>query len=93
MADAFGMEPALLVLDGAENQMHDLALLDELVDRAGALRVLVTSRVVLDRVAFASVPVDTLAVPPADADLEQVVASPAFALLVDRAARAGSSCP
>jgi predicted ATPase len=93
VADAFGEDPALLVLDGAENQLHDLALLDELVDRARALRVLVTSRVVLDRVAFDSVPVDTLPVPSADADLELVVASPAFALLVDRAARAGVDLP
>ena len=93
VADAFGTSPRSSSSTVPRTSCHDLALLDELVDRAGSLRVIVTSRVVLDRVAFESVPVDTLAVPPADADLEQVVASPAFALLVDRAARAGVDLP
>jgi len=93
IADAIGEEPALLVLDGVESRLHDLALLDQLVGRVAALRVLVTSRVVLDRPAFSSVAVETLDMPAADADLEQIVASPALALLLDRAGRAGVDLP
>ena len=93
VAEAIGEEPALLVLDGAESQLHDLGLLDEILGHASGLRILVTSRIALDRPGLAAVAIETLPVPAADADLDRVAASPAVALLVDRGLRAGAEVP
>ena len=57
--------------------------------RAAAVRLLVTSRIALERPGLHAIVVDTLAVPAHDADVDHIAASPAVALLVDRGARAG----
>jgi predicted ATPase/Tfp pilus assembly protein PilF len=90
LAEAIGDAPALLVLDGAEARLHDLGLIDELLELAQPLRLLLTSRVAVARSGIVAIPIGTLAVPAPGADPEQVSASPAVVLLVDRAARAGA---
>ena len=90
LAEALGTEPVLLVLDAAEVALHDLALVDRLLARAPALRLLITSRIAIDRPGIAAIAIDGLAVPdPAD-DAAAIAASPAVRLLVDRAERAGA---
>lgn len=89
VAEAIGDEPALLVLDAAEASIHDTRLVDELLARAAALRILVTSRISIDRPGLAVSHVEPLDLPLGDSP-EDVAASPAVALLVDRAQRAGA---
>ncbi len=90
VAAAIGPDPALLVLDGAEAQLHDLGLVNDLLELAPALRLLVTTRIPPGRPGLEPVAVETLALPAADADPEAVALSPAVALLVDRGERAGA---
>jgi predicted ATPase/Tfp pilus assembly protein PilF len=90
VSESIGTEPALLVLDGAESSLHDLGLVDELLDRAAPLRLLVTSRIAIERTGLTMVAVGGLDLPATGADAAAVEASPAVALLVDRARRAGA---
>jgi predicted ATPase/Tfp pilus assembly protein PilF len=87
---AIGEEPALLVLDGAEAALHDLDIVDHLLDLAPSVRLLVTSRIAIERSRFVVVPIGGLALPDAGAAAEAVASSPAVELLVDRARRAGA---
>ena len=90
VAESVGDAPALVVLDSAETALHDLGLIDELLDLAGALRVLVTSRIAIERDGLTSLPLDPLDLPDPSASPDTIAASPAVALLVDRGARAGA---
>jgi predicted ATPase len=90
VAQAIGDAPALLVVDGAETALHDVGLLDELIDLAPPLRVVVTSRITIERSGGVSLVVERLPVPAEADDPATVAASPAVALLVDRASRAGA---
>ncbi len=90
VAATIGEAPALLVLDSAETALHDLRLVDELLALARPLRLLITTRIAIDRAGLAMVPVAPLEVPAASDDATTVALSPAVALLVDRAKRAGA---
>ena len=90
VATAIGDQPALLVLDSAETVRHDLRLVDRLQAAAPPLRILLTSRMAIDRAGISAVPIEPLATPGAGEPAEAVADSPAVALLVDRAARAGA---
>ncbi len=90
VAETIGDEPALVILDRAEVGLHDLGMLDELVRLAPPLRVLATSRIAVERAGTRSVVVDTLRVPRETEDAATVAASPAVALLLERAVRAGA---
>ena len=90
LADAVGSEPALLVLDGVEVVLHDLGLLDLVAEASSGLRLLMTSRIAIERPGLRSVAVAPLPVPDAHAGAADVAASPAVELLLDRAASAGA---
>jgi predicted ATPase len=80
-------EPWLVILDNLE-QLADVAHnLDELLTRCPDLRLLATSRMVLGLQAEREFPVPPLQLPPdpATASLDDIAASPAVALFVDRA--------
>src|SRR5205814_8106274 len=87
---AIGDRPALLVIDSAETALHDLGLLDEILDAAAPLRALMTSRVPIERSNVTVRLVETLDLPQASDDPEAVAQSPAVALLVDRGRRSGA---
>jgi predicted ATPase/Tfp pilus assembly protein PilF len=91
VAEAIGEEPALLVLDSAVTALHDLGLIDELLDLCAPLRLLVTSRISIERTGLTTVPLVPLELPVATDDAEAVAASPAVALLIDRGRRAGAT--
>ena len=90
VAGAIGDEPALLVLDGAENALADLGRLDGLAERAAGLRIIVTSRIGADRGGWTTQAIEPLEVPAETGSLEAISASPAVALLVERARLAGA---
>ena len=90
LAEAIGAAPAILVLDGAEAAIHDLGLVDRLLAQAPALRVLVTSRMAVDRPGMTAIAIEGLPVPDPGDDAEAVAESPAVRLLIDRAERAGA---
>ncbi len=90
VAGTIGDEPALLVLDSAETALHDLGLVDQLLELARPLRVLITTRIAIERAGLTMVPVAPLEVPAVTDDAATVALSPAVALLVDRARRAGA---
>jgi predicted ATPase len=80
-------DPWLVILDNLE-QLADVAHnLDELLTRCPDLRLLATSRMVLGLQAEREFPVPPLQLPPdpATASLDDIAASPAVALFVDRA--------
>jgi predicted ATPase len=87
---AIGDRPALLVLDSVETALDDLALLDEILDAALSLRVLMTSRIPIERSSLTVRPVETLDLPRASDDSWVIAQSSAVALLVDRARRSGA---
>jgi len=94
MADAvaasIGESPTLIVLDAAERLLHDVALVDEVIERSPGLRLVITSRIGFERPDLRSVAVLPLAIPDPGADAAVVAGSPAVALLVERAARVGA---
>jgi predicted ATPase len=90
LAETVGSEPALLVLDGVEVVLHDLGLLDLLAEASSGLRLLMTSRIAIERPGLRSVAVASLPVPDPHAGTADVAASPAVELLLDRAASAGA---
>jgi predicted ATPase len=90
VAASIGIAPTLIVLDAAETLLHDVGLIDAVLDQSPALRVVITSRIAFDRPDMRSVAVLPLDVPDPAADVDAVAASPAVALLVERAARAGA---
>jgi predicted ATPase len=78
----------LVILDNLEQLADGVAhYLDELLTRCPGLRLLATSRMVLGLQAEREFPVPPLQLPPdlATASLEEIAASPAVALFVDRA--------
>jgi predicted ATPase len=80
-------DPWLVILDNLE-QLAELARdLHELLTRCPSLRLLATSRMVLGLQAEREFPVPPLQLPPdpATASLEDIAASPAVALFIDRA--------
>src|SRR5262249_30173771 len=81
VAGTIGDAPALLVLDSVETAIHDLGLVDELVDLAPSLRIVLTSRIAVTRSGAASIVVEPLAVPREGDTPEQVAANPAVQLL------------
>jgi predicted ATPase/Tfp pilus assembly protein PilF len=89
-AATIGEEPALLVLDSVETALHDLGLVDELLDLAPALRILLTSRIPIARPGVLAVVVEPLDVPRETDDVAAIAASPAVRLLLARAAAAGA---
>src|SRR5262245_25857563 len=89
-AATIGDQPALLVLDSVEGSLHDLGLVDELLDLAPALRILLTSRIPVTRASALPIVVEPLDVPRETDDLDAVAASPAVRLLLARAAHAGA---
>jgi predicted ATPase len=90
VATALGDSPALLVLDSAETVRHDLRVVDRLLEHAPSLRLLITSRMAIERPGVAALPIEPLGVPSPNDAVEDVAHSPAVALLVDRAERAGA---
>jgi non-specific serine/threonine protein kinase len=90
IAATVGDEPALIVLDAIEAVLHDLGLVDELLEVQPSLRIVLTSRVAVDRSGLRSVAVEPLAVPGPGAEAETIIESPAVALLLDRAQAAGA---
>ncbi|MFC0532411.1 AfsR/SARP family transcriptional regulator [Phytohabitans kaempferiae] len=78
---------ALLVLvDNFEHVLPASGLLTTLLSRCAGLHALVTSRSRLDAAQQTEYPVRPLTVPPADAGPDDVLASPAVALFLDRVA-------
>ena len=90
IAEALGEDPVLLVLDAAETALADLGLVDNLLDRLPHLRLIVTSRIAIERERLDVRPVEPLEVPNAGDDPEAIAESPAVSLLVDRGRRAGA---
>ncbi|MCW3842618.1 AAA family ATPase [Micromonospora yasonensis] len=87
LVEAFSVAPALLVLDNCEHLVDAAArLVDELLGRCPALRVVATSREPLGIVGEALCPVPPLALPAPAATLAEAVESPAVQLFVNRAA-------
>lgn len=78
--------PLLLILDNAEQVSHELArLLPPWLERAPALRLLLTSRHRLGLAQEHILDLDPLALPPAEASLEEAERSEAVALFLERA--------
>ncbi|HEY8439629.1 MAG TPA: tetratricopeptide repeat protein, partial [Candidatus Limnocylindrales bacterium] len=90
VASAIGRDPALLVLDGVETVLHDLALVDELTAQTPSLRIVLTSRIGFERPGVRTIAVDPLALPRSTDDADEIARCPAVQLLLDRAARAGA---
>jgi predicted ATPase len=87
LAEQLGDDTWLLILDNLEQVVEVARDLDELLARCPGVAILATSRSVLGLRAEREYPVPALALPadPATAALEDVAASPAVALFVDRA--------
>jgi predicted ATPase len=86
LAAALAGRRALLVIDNFEQLVEAAAsLLEELLSALPQLRLLVTSRRVLDLAGEYEFVLDTLSVPPADTDLAAAADNPAVALFVERA--------
>jgi predicted ATPase len=93
VADRVGSGPSLIVIDGIEVSLHDISLLDGVRDRAPEVRLLLTSRIAVDRPGWASVVVEPLDVPSETAAPATIAECPAVALLCLRAADAGAEVP
>jgi hypothetical protein len=87
LAEQLGDGRWLLVLDNLEQVLEVAGDLEELLARCPRLAILVTSRTVLGLGAEQEYPVPPLLLPadPAGVPLEELLASPAVALFVDRA--------
>ncbi|WP_196279676.1 DUF4062 domain-containing protein [Catellatospora paridis] len=87
LADRLGDGRWLLILDNLEQVLDLGPFLDELLARCPGVAILSTSRRVLRLRAEWEYPVPALALPedPADASMDELAASPAVALFVDRA--------
>jgi hypothetical protein len=87
LVDQFGDEPWLLVLDNLEQVVGAAGELGEVLARCPALAILATSRTVLGLRAEREYPVPPLPLPvdPTTGRMEELAASPAVALFVDRA--------
>ena len=84
----------LVVLDNCEHLVAAAAdLAADVLTRAPGVRLLATSREPLGVDGEAVHPLSPLAVPPEGADDDEVLASPAVRLLLDRAAAAGADVP
>ena len=93
IAEALGDGPSLIVLDAIEGSLRDLAVVDELLAIAPALRILATSRIAVERTGWAAVTVDPLDVPAETDALERIATSPSVELLVRRGEAAGADVP
>src|SRR4051794_30496598 len=76
VAASIGIAPTLIVLDAAETLLHDLGLIDAVLDQSPSLRIVITSRIAFERPDMRSVAVLPLDVPDPAADVEAVAASP-----------------
>jgi predicted ATPase len=87
LAETFGDDAWLLVLDNLEQVVQAAADLGELLARCPGLAMLATSRTALGLRAEREYPVPPLPLPadPVSASVAEVAASPAVALFVDRA--------
>jgi predicted ATPase len=87
LAEQLGDDAWLVILDNLEQVVEAARDLDELLARCPGVAILATSRSVLGLRAEREYPVPPLALPaePVTASLEDIVASPAVALFVDRA--------
>jgi predicted ATPase len=85
LADQFGTERWLVVLDNLEQVVAAAPDIQELLVRCPGLTILATSRTVLGLQAEREYPVAALSLPAAAAPTAAVAASPAVALFVDRA--------
>ena len=90
IAEAIGDEPGLLVLDAIEANLHDLGVVDELLELAPGLRVLATSRIAVERDGWATRAVEPLDVPSETDSIERIASSPSVELLVRHATAAGA---
>ncbi|MFI7430490.1 AfsR/SARP family transcriptional regulator [Micromonospora sp. NPDC049836] len=89
LVEALAGRTALLLLDNCEHLLDAAAALAERLLTAGpGLRVLATSREPLGVTGEALCPVESLALPPADADPATALAYPAVRLFADRAGAA-----
>ena len=87
LAEQLGDDARLLILDNLEQVVEVARDLGELLARCPGVAILATSRMVLGLRAEREYPVPPLPLPadPATASLEDIAASPAVALFVDRA--------
>ncbi|WP_304450826.1 BTAD domain-containing putative transcriptional regulator [Nocardiopsis sp. YSL2] len=86
IAAFLGDRPALIVVDNCEHLVREVArAVEPLLARCPGLRVLATSREPLGVPGERLLTVPSLALPPADADVAQAVASPAVVLFTERA--------
>jgi predicted ATPase/DNA-binding SARP family transcriptional activator len=86
LISALGGQRTLIVLDNCEHLIDAAAhLADDLLAACPGLRVLATSREPLGITGEALWPVEPLALPPADADVEQAMRFPVVQLLDERA--------
>lgn len=92
LADQLDGRRTLIVLDNYEHVIEAAGLLADLVARTRVVRFLVTSREPLATPGEVEIRVDPLPLPASD-DPSDLTASPAVALLLDRAAEAGMSPP
>jgi predicted ATPase/DNA-binding SARP family transcriptional activator len=85
LAEMFGDDAWLLILDNLEQVVHVAADLGELLARCPGVVILATSRTVLGLRVEREYPVPPLPTAPAAASVAEVAACPAVALFVDRA--------
>jgi predicted ATPase len=87
LAERFGDDAWLLILDNLEQVVEVAHDLGEALARCAGVKILATSRTVLGVRAEREYPVPPLALPadPADVPVENMAASPAVALFMDRA--------
>jgi predicted ATPase len=88
LAEQFGDDRWLLILDNTEHVLHAAGDLNELLTRCPGVAMLITSRTVLGLRAEREYPVQPLPLPPdstADVPVAELASSPAVALFVDRA--------
>jgi predicted ATPase/DNA-binding SARP family transcriptional activator len=82
----------LLVLDNCEHVVAEVAtVLGSLLSSCPDVRVLATSRVVIGQIGESVRPLSPLAIPDADAAVEDTASSPAVQLFLDRASDAGAA--
>jgi tetratricopeptide (TPR) repeat protein len=91
LAETIGAGPALLVIDGAEGSLNDLAIVDRIRELAPELRVLLTSRIPIDRPGWTAVALTAFALPAETDPVPEIRANPAVRLLVLRAEAAGAA--